>query len=237
MVFHRFLEGERGHRCRLTITVNGEKVRPWNPFARSRTAVRTAAAVVRGRRRRPSRPRHAQPYVLPPREPSHPAEFERLSGPLKWNRQQGLYIYRADRLIQHGGWCGIRAADEHTKFARASLDFQTDLDTCSRSTSPRCVCAPPRSERCSSGPIHELCHRADAVYRGSRQRSRASLGNPEPCTRGQRDLTAAGDRHAETSALLLMAAASMPASTTALTGSWRGCGSAPGRLAVASLGW
>ncbi len=51
-----------------------------------------------------------------------------MSGPLKWNRQQGLYIYRADRLIQHGGWCGIRAADEHTKLARASLDFQTDLD-------------------------------------------------------------------------------------------------------------
>src|SRR4051794_9007350 len=32
MVFHRFLEGAVDD-SRLTITVNGEKVRPWNPFA------------------------------------------------------------------------------------------------------------------------------------------------------------------------------------------------------------
>ena len=53
----------------------------------------------------------------------------RLSGPLNWNRQQGLYIYRADRLVQWGGWNGIRGIDEHTKLARAALDFDTDLDS------------------------------------------------------------------------------------------------------------
>ena len=52
-----------------------------------------------------------------------------MSGPLKWNRQQGLYIYRVGRLVQWSGWAGIRAIDEHTKLARAALDFDTDLDT------------------------------------------------------------------------------------------------------------
>ena len=31
IVFHRFLEGSDGRE--LVITVNGEKVEPWNPFA------------------------------------------------------------------------------------------------------------------------------------------------------------------------------------------------------------
>ena len=67
--------------------------------------------------------------MLPPRDMfSSPERFERLSGPLKWNRQQGLYIYRANRLVQYGGWNGLRGIDEHTKLARASIDFDTELD-------------------------------------------------------------------------------------------------------------
>jgi hypothetical protein len=117
MVFHRFLEGE-AVRDRLTVSVNGAKVAPWNPFApgedRLQLPPKRFELEVAG---------HVgqvwlHPFVLPPRSRfSTPAEFERLSGPLKWNRQQGLYIYRADRLIQSGGWCGLRAADEHTKLA------------------------------------------------------------------------------------------------------------------------
>src|SRR3954449_4551812 len=89
-----------------------------------------------------------------------------MSGRLKWNRQQGLYIYRGDRLIQHGGWCGIRAADEHTKLARASLDFQTDLDALFQiNVAKMRVLLPPEIRTLLERPIHELAHRADAVYR------------------------------------------------------------------------
>jgi hypothetical protein len=77
-----------------------------------------------------------------------------------------LYIYRADRLIQHGGWCGIRAPDEHTKFARAALDFQTDLDPLFQiNVSKMRVLIPPEVRTLLERPIHELCHRADATYR------------------------------------------------------------------------
>ena len=128
IVFHRFLEDTGGRD--LVITVNGEKVQPWNPFApgeparaelapqRFEVVVGDAAGTVT-----------LQRFVLPSRDHfSSPAEFERLSGPLNWNRQQGLYIYRAGRLVQWGGWNGIRGIDEHTKLARAALDFDTDLD-------------------------------------------------------------------------------------------------------------
>jgi hypothetical protein len=129
MVFHRFLEGGRGRR-RVKITVNERKLRPWNPFAPDERGTR-------------SMPRHdfelnaqgtrgrvlMQGYVLPAREQfSSLGAFERMSGPRKWNGQQGFYIYRNQRLIQSGGWCGLRAADEHTKLARIALEFPGSLD-------------------------------------------------------------------------------------------------------------
>jgi hypothetical protein len=70
-----------------------------------------------------------QGHVLPTRDQfSSQDAFERMSGPRKWNGQQGFYVYRNNRLIQSGGWCGLRAPDEHTKFARISLDFPSSLD-------------------------------------------------------------------------------------------------------------
>jgi hypothetical protein len=166
MVFHRFLEGGTG-REPLTIAVNGAKVAAWNPFApgegrivlpmkRFEVAIGSRVGEV-----------WLRSYVLPPRSQfSSAAEFERLSGPMKWNRQQGLYIYRADRLIQGGGWCGIRAADEHTKLARAAIDFQTDLDPVFQvNVAKMRVTFPPELRTLMESPIQDLCHRAEATYR------------------------------------------------------------------------
>src|SRR6202035_4815385 len=70
------------------------------------------------------------PYVLPPQgEFSSPAAWSAATGPEKWNRQQGFYIYRANRLIQSGGWNRLRTSDEHTKLARVALDFYPALDS------------------------------------------------------------------------------------------------------------
>lgn len=197
MVFHRFLEGDTKRPVPLTITVNGQKVRPWNPFAPLEDhrlelpphSFEVSISDIYGRvtlRR----------YVLPPRSLfSSITEFERMSGPLKWNRQQGLYIYRADRLIQHGGWCGIRAADEHTKFARAALDFGTDLDVLFQiNVAKMRVLLPPEVRTLVERPIHELAHRADAVYRKDtgeedrRQRAVLTTGDPHRFRAGAGDI-------------------------------------------------
>jgi hypothetical protein len=50
------------------------------------------------------------------------------AGPNRWNRHQGLYIYRRDRLIQSGGWNRLRTLDEHSKLARIALDIPADAD-------------------------------------------------------------------------------------------------------------
>ena len=179
IVFHRYLEGTAG--LGLVITVNGQKVQPWNPFAPSEPA-------------RNELPRQRfqlnvgdvfgtvclQRFVLPPRDEfSSHEEFERHSGPLNWNRQQGIYIYRADRLVQWGGWNGIRGIDEHTKLARASLDFDTGLDSVFNINVAKIrVTLPPQIRQMLERPINELCSYADDRYRKASRRGQAPSAEP-----------------------------------------------------------
>lgn len=131
MVFHRFLAGEARRRKKLKITLNGTSVEAWDPFARDEKATIQL----------PSRQLEIHgddgpglvaytPCILPAQERfSSLKAFNRYAGPGKWNYQQGFYIYRADRMIQSGGWSYMRTSDEHTKLARVALDFWPDLDS------------------------------------------------------------------------------------------------------------
>jgi Histidine kinase-, DNA gyrase B-, and HSP90-like ATPase len=176
VVFHRFLEGDLGDG--LVITVNGAKVTPWNPFAPDEPArmalppqkFELAVGEVSGMVT-------FQGYVLPSRDKfSSAAEFDRMSGPLNWNRQQGLYIYRAGRLVQWGGWGGVRGIDEHTKLARASIDFDTDLDQAFNIDVAKIrVSMPSQLRHMLERPVNELCVRADDAYRKT---SRQPGGEP-----------------------------------------------------------
>ena len=164
----------------MSITVNGQKLLPWDPFARSEKATQElqkqlfeieygeSVGVVTLRR-----------FVLPGRDQfSSLSEFERLSGPLKWNRQQGLYTYRADRLIQWGGWAGIRSIDEHTKLARASVEFNTDLDAAFNiNVAKMRASIPAQLRQMIERPINEMCSLADEVYRKSSDSRQDGMGS------------------------------------------------------------
>lgn len=129
MVFHRFLGGEVG-RKRLRILLNGNEVKAWDPFCRIQPKTRAL---------QPIRLTHEhegasgeilfEPYVLPHQDDFEPSSaFNEGSGPANWNQQQGFYIYRTGRMIQSGGWCHLRAPDEHTKLARIAVSFPPVLD-------------------------------------------------------------------------------------------------------------
>jgi hypothetical protein len=189
MVFHRFIEDTTD--AVLTIMVNGTKVEAWNPFAplesqRIEMPERVFELVA-------DDSTHEviyTPCVLPQKHQfSSLGEFDRMSGPLKWNRQQGLYIYRANRLIQAGGWCGIRAIDEHTKLGRAALDFGTALDDVFNiNVAKMRVNLPAQLRPQLERPINELCHIADSVYRSDpAERVRSAAGS----RRGNDDLLVA----------------------------------------------
>jgi len=129
MVFHRFLAGEVPGK-KLKIILNGNNVEPWDPYARQELKTQVLGPI-------PIHLEHEgktgivtlEPYVLPHQDDfSSRDSFNRASGPKKWNRQQGFYIYRANRLIQSGGWCGLKTIDEHLKLARIAISFSPHLD-------------------------------------------------------------------------------------------------------------
>jgi hypothetical protein len=167
VVFHRFLTGEN-NAPRINLRVNGDKVHPWDPFVRHEPGTQQLSSqnfelenadgvgVVELRR-----------YILPDKKSFSSLDaFEGAAGPLNWNRQQGLYVYRENRLVQWGSWGGTRGIDEHTKLARASLDFTCDLDEVFNiNVAKMRVSIPAQLKQMLDRPVSELCILADRVYR------------------------------------------------------------------------
>lgn len=129
MVFHRFLTG-KARRRKLKLMLNGNDIAPWDPFCESEPKTRTLQRITLTLEHEGVGGEVViQPYILPHQEDfSSPDAFRAASGPANWNQQQGFYIYRADRMIQSGGWSNLRAPDEHTKLARVALSFAPKLD-------------------------------------------------------------------------------------------------------------
>lgn len=181
MVFHRFIEGTADRDAPLTIAINGKKVSPWNPFAPEEPATEVMSPY-HFKLAGSDAQNHSvtlERYILPARSRfSSPEEFERLSGPRKWNRQQGIYFYRADRMVQSGTWAGIRSIDEHTKFARAALNFPTALDEHFRVNVAKMKATIPANLKDLIGPpVNELCSAANASYRRASLVERRANGN------------------------------------------------------------
>jgi hypothetical protein len=127
MVFHRFLdETAYDGRGRLVLTLNGDRIEAWDPFARHEQHTRTLPRQVLEYQDSEGRTVavDVQPYVLPSQQLfSSPEAHQAAAGPRRWNRHQGFYIYRRDRLIQPGGWNRLRTLDEHAKLARIAVDL------------------------------------------------------------------------------------------------------------------
>ena len=127
MVFHRFIDSHYRENP-IKIILNGNLVKPWNPFALKQKATQKLSPVTiqAGIRNAPI---IFEPFILPRRDQfASIDEADDYAGPKGWDSQQGFYIYRADRMIQSGGWCGLRRRDEHLKLARIALHFPTELD-------------------------------------------------------------------------------------------------------------
>ncbi|MFE6626030.1 MULTISPECIES: ATP-binding protein [unclassified Streptomyces] len=183
LVFHRFLAGEvKGKNLR--ITVNERNILPFDPFCRAESNTTfleeenlevhspEGNGIVRIR-----------PYILPSQDgfSSHNA-WKGAAGPEGWNRQQGFYIYRADRVIQSGGWCRLRAVDEHTKLARVSVEFFRELDSAfGLNVAKASVTLPVELRTELKSRVSQWASLADAAYR---KKGRPSPRVAVPSARG-----------------------------------------------------
>jgi hypothetical protein len=66
----------------------------------------------------------AECFILPPRSDS-PAAWLLGRNPAEW---QGIYVYRNDRLLQAGGWLGVRQDDKRLRLARMRIDVTDALE-------------------------------------------------------------------------------------------------------------
>jgi hypothetical protein len=177
MVFHRFLTGEVPGPP-LTLLVNGSVLEAWDPFARDQPLTRelppqNIAFEYAGQRYETT----VRPYVLPAQHHfSSPEAHEAASGPNRWNRQQGLYVYRRDRLIQSGGWNRLRTLDEHSKLARIALDIPPEADAAFRINVSKMTVGMPETLRPHlRALIAGIVAIAQEVYR-----RRLAVVSPEP---------------------------------------------------------
>ncbi len=132
MVFHRFISGESKRR-KLRIYLNGNELASWDPYCRHEKSTKKLSTITLDIQLDGEKKVQGQvliePFILPHQNDfSSPESFRSGSGPAAWNQQQGFYFYRADRLIQAGGWSRLKAVDEHTKLARIAVSFSPRLD-------------------------------------------------------------------------------------------------------------
>lgn len=174
ITFHRFLDGSAPGPP-LAITVNGEKVEPWDPFSRSETATEQLNPQVLGHGTGDViRPVRVHPFILPARTGfSTVGAHELAGGPKRWNRAQGLYIYRNDRLIQAGGWNHLRTMDEHSKLARIAVDIPEGSESDWRLNISKMSVSIPAGLR---GDLRTL---VGSVVARAQERYRASTGRRE----------------------------------------------------------
>ena len=130
MAFHRFLSGTP-RKIKIILDIfdaeegtSGVPVHlaPLNPFGYENTGRKgfPAPMTIEGD--------YAQKFeitahIWPPN--SDKAEYKLPGGA---NSRQGFYFYRNNRLIQGGGWNGIRDADTHMSLARVEVDMAPDFD-------------------------------------------------------------------------------------------------------------
>ncbi len=121
-VFHRYMTG----RGKVSITVNGVKLKPWDPFMEDHDATQHLGTEQLGLKGYPVK---VEPFVLPHRSKLTDDEQANGAGASGWNQQQGFYIYRSNRLLVQGDWLGLGfSKDEHTKLARIAVEFPAALD-------------------------------------------------------------------------------------------------------------
>jgi hypothetical protein len=130
LAFHRFLSG-RPRRIRITLDIfDQESVKagipidldPLDPFGYDESGHPGFPATMfldGGYEKRIAVKAHIWP-------PNSTSPFYKLPGGA--NSRQGFYFYRNNRLIQGGGWNGMREAEPHSSLARLEIDIASDFD-------------------------------------------------------------------------------------------------------------
>ena len=122
LVFHRFITGEKGLN-RITLRVNNRTLEPIDPFNTRHKATQShqSEVICPGVT--------MQAFTLP-----HRSHYESLQEYEKYGlaggylKSQGVYLYRAKRLILYGTWFGLAKKTALTQLTRVKIDIDINQD-------------------------------------------------------------------------------------------------------------
>lgn len=122
LVFHRYLSGETGIQ-KMNMSVNGRPLIPLDPFNSTNKATQTLPV------EQVSPGVSLQAYTLPHRSNyESEQEYEKYGLPGGYLKNQGVYIYRAKRLIFYGTWFGLAKKTSLTQLSRVKIDIDNNQD-------------------------------------------------------------------------------------------------------------
>lgn len=168
LVFHRFLAGEVKGRRKLSISINGHPVEPFDPFCRRNPATQVL----------PDEtvwvddvPVSMQPYILPHHSRLTASEYDYYQDRSDFISNQGAYVYRNGRLMAWGDWFRLVPKGEATKLARVQIDFPNSLDEAWTIDIKKSRARPPHAVRERLRQIiSKITARSVTVHRGRGQR-------------------------------------------------------------------
>ncbi len=124
LVFHRFLENESSP---LQIRVNNNIIKPFNPLPMGQSDFRKLES---NRKQFQTDNIKIEGFILPSR--SLDESKESLSIWTQPNKSlmdmEGMYIYRANRIILYGGWNGVIKKSPRLQLARMKVDIGNSVD-------------------------------------------------------------------------------------------------------------
>jgi len=121
LVFHRYMERN------LKIRINNNILTPFNPFPTDEPGFRRLETNHRLFRESPLR---MEGYILPSRslDESKDAVSPWTQNGKSLMDMEGLYVYRADRIILYGGWNGIIKKAPRLQLARLKVEIGNNVD-------------------------------------------------------------------------------------------------------------
>ena len=129
MVFQRFLDPNHTEVPNVSITLNGEIIKPWDPFCLDEPSTEMVADYpisIKFEGKDKELVINLKAYVLPRKEDFSSAE--KMKSANISNDKQGFYVYRENRLIHFGDWMGMMINEPHFSLLRIDFSFNHDFD-------------------------------------------------------------------------------------------------------------
>ena len=120
--FHKFMEGKRA----INFYFNFQKLDHFDPFLRNRNGYQEGPS--QKFRVKKGGSIELRVHILPHESKLTKNDLDNLGGADQITANQGLYVYRANRLIISGGWFGLTRLSQLGKLARVEVNVPTSLD-------------------------------------------------------------------------------------------------------------